>query len=157
MTLGEENRNASFKELKQSENDISQEQGVLATLKVYPDVTANFIADHMNVDVGPIHGRLNSLVEQGLVIHSGTDYKESGRGRTTYRIRKVGEGSTQKDINKNCLSISQLETVQSQLFTLRKRVNIPNSFQKAKIIEDLKATLKVYEKNMSICTRMDTL
>lgn len=146
MTIGEINRNESYNRLIENADLGDQEEGVLKLFHVWPDSTAQFISKQGVIPLASVNGRINSLLEKGLLLETGSKIEETGRSRTTYRVRQTGEQSTQMSPQNTCLSSNQMRNIEKSLLDIRKALKSANSHQVNLIIASLEVTLDLYKK-----------
>jgi len=127
--ISEQNRNEAYLELLSSEKITPQQNLVYEALFNNPDSTDQELSAITGLPMSSINGRRNELVELNLISEVGKKWcEETNSWRTTWRILKNGESTTQALMKPNCLSHERLEKV---IKDIRKM----NSFQRKKIKE----------------------
>jgi len=123
MNIGEINRDQSYYDLIISKEIKGQEEAVFRAIFSYPDSTDRELSDLSGIDRSSVNGRRNDLVNDGLVVASGSKVDVTGRVCTTWRVKL--EADTPKEIE-HILSNSEMNKIEKLLLKA-------NTYQKEKI------------------------
>lgn len=89
----------SYEDFKNTGNLESQEEAVHKIVILYPNSTAEEIADFLNIKRTSVDGRLHELMDKGMIVEDKPKVNQSsGKLNKTYRAVRKGEQSSQEPI-----------------------------------------------------------